>query len=190
MTTKLIAVGVLAVVIAGLVSVTFPTSTLLGNAQEDEVQPSTIQVGEYFYGAPEYQAPVGDAAKPEKVVATITGAAKGEIVLVLKNVGKLEHEVQSALFLDTTETQITSFDASGKEISKVETVGALREVEVQPGTTAQVALTLDETLVRAFEDDPNLEMKFELACQSGHDKRDTAKDHYQMGMRGWIVLKP
>ncbi|MBI3661103.1 hypothetical protein HY230_11630 [Candidatus Acetothermia bacterium] len=161
-----------------------------GSAAQEEAQPTTIQLGEYFYGTPVNAAPVGDASKPEKIVATITGAAKGEIVLVLKNVGKLEHEVQSALFLDTTETQVKSFDASGKEISKVETVGALREVEVQPGTTAEVTLSLDETLQRAFEDDPSLEMRFELACQSGHDKRDTAKDHYQMGMRGWIVLKP
>jgi len=188
MSIKRIGVGLLAVIVVGLFSVPFTTSTVSGNAAE-AAGPTAINLGEFFFGAPENMAPVGDAAKPEKVVATITGAAEGEIVLVLKNVGKLEHEVQSALFLATSETVVKSFDEKGNEISKVETVGALREVELQPGMSAEVTLALDEPLQRAFEDDPNLTMTFEISCQVGHSKRDTAKDHYQLGMRGFIILK-
>ena len=189
MSIRHISVGLLAVVVVGLFSVNFPSGIVSGSAAENAA-PTAIDLGEYFFGAPANMAPVGDAAKPEKVVATITGAATGEIVLVLKNVGQLEHEVLSPLFLATSEAAVKSFDAKGNEISKVETVGSLREVALQAGMSAEVTLALDEPLQRAFEDDPNLTMTFEISCQVGHKKRDTAKDHYQLGMRGLIVLKP
>lgn len=179
MLRKQIAVGFLVAIVAGLLSLTVPT----GLAQQ--AQSTTIQLGDFWFGATANQIPVG---KPEVNVATISGAASGTVVIVFQNVGKLEHEITIAgLFETAAEAIIKSFDASGNEISKIEAVGGLREVELQPGMKAEVTLSLDEPLVRPFVDDPSLELHFEIACHVGHG---TSADHYKAGMRGLITLKP
>lgn len=182
MLTKRIAVGLLIVVVAGFFSLSLPTSTVSG--EEQAAGATTIQLGDFWFGAAANQVPVG---KPEANIATINGAASGEIVLVFQNAGKLEHEVViPGLFATTTEVKVKSFDANGKEISMVETVGALREIELQPGTKTEVTLALDEPIIRAFEDNPDLALQFEIGCHVGHG---TAADHYKAGMRGFITLK-
>lgn len=181
MLTKRIAVGLLIALVAGLLSVTLPNGISSDAAQAST---ATIKLGDFWFGAAANQAPVG---QPEPNIATISGAATGEITLVFENVGQVEHEVMVlGLFPATTEAVIKSFDANGNEVSKIETVSSLREVELQPGMRAEVTLVLDESIIRSFQDDPNLELKFEIACQVGHG---TGGDHYKAGMRGFITLK-
>jgi len=183
MLSKRIAVGLLVAVVAGVFSLSLPSNTATGEEQASTA--TTIQLGDFFFKGPAGQS--GAFSAPEVNVATIGGAASGTIVLVFQNTGTLEHEVMSSLFFITTEAKIKSFDASGNEISKIESVGSLREVELQPGMRAEVTLVLDESLARSFEDDPNLSLQFEITCQVGHG---TLADHYRAGMRGLITLTP
>ena len=188
MNLKRIAIAMLVAVTAGLMAIPFSPAVVSGNAAQAlpcGLSGTFIQTGDFFFQGPAGKS--GPFNAPEVNVAAITGAASGEIVLVFKNVGGTEHEILSALFLTTTETIIKSFDAKCNEISKVESIGSLREVEVQPEMTAEVTLALDEALVRSLEDDPNLALTFEIVCHVDHG---TADDHYKKGMRGFITLKP
>ncbi|MBI1729090.1 hypothetical protein HY229_08175 [Candidatus Acetothermia bacterium] len=181
--TKNTSIKMIAILVTALLLVPFIASIVPGQAAQDAS--TTIQLGDFFFQGPEGKT--GPFDQPEVNIATITGASSGEIVITLQNNGKVEHEVLSPLFMLTNETSTVSFDSAGNQVSRVETVGSLREVAIEPGLKTEITLSLDEATFRSFEDDPNHALQFEIECFVGHG---TSGDHYKLGMRGFITLKP
>jgi uncharacterized cupredoxin-like copper-binding protein len=175
MRSKRITIGLAVAVVVGLLWLTLPSM-----AASEEDMP-TIQIGDFFFavlGGPQVEYPPGT---PAESILTITGAADGEIELIIENVGMLLHEIRSPLFTATKEVKAEIIDAKGNVVAEVEGSNLL-ELELAPGWKAELKIKLAGAVKKSLAKDGNLIMTFELSCH--------VEGHYEAGMRALIQVAP
>ena len=162
---------------AALVAVPILTVT---PAIADEDHVPAIQMGEWFFsvpGGPE-MAFVPSEAQPQSIMV-LTGAETGKIELMVENVGTVVHEIRSPLFMAAKEVKAEIFDAAGEYVAESEGTDLL-ELELAPGYSAVLHISLAGAVSKSFAKDPALTLDYEISCHS--------EGHYEDGMRALITL--
>jgi uncharacterized cupredoxin-like copper-binding protein len=117
---------------------------------------------------------MGDSTKGEFTFNPDTVMLKNgkEIKLIVKNVGKVEHELMS-VFLSSHWVKVLV------EVNGVEMEIAFHELELEPGQQAKIKL-IPQVPGHVLEESGG-QVEFELGC--------FIKDHYKAGMKGKFVVE-